>query len=410
MKITVVGIGPGAIEQLTPEGARVLKEADIVITSMERTKHLTSLNENIEKMGVMDTVSYINANKDKDMKVAVAASGDTGFYSIASTIKKLSEGADVSFLPGISSMTYFFSKIGMSYEKAKLVSAHGRSQSLLPLVCYNEVVFSLTGGKLKAHDHLKTLVNVGLGHLEAYVGENLSMSNEKIYSGSVEELEKNSYEDLAVLIVVNHNYVNRYKTLRDSDFVRGKSPMTKEPLRVLSLGALEIEPDDVVYDIGAGTGAMTCAMAKEASSSMVYAIEKNPEGCLLVKENMKNLGIHNIEIVEGEAPDKIDEFPAPDKVFIGGSTGKAGEIIDICLQKNPKAVIVVNAIALETISNTLTLFKERDLETTVQCANVSTAKKLGRYNLMMADNPVYIIKGYKATEKGGAENEGKDIT
>lgn len=109
-------------------------------------------------------------------------------------------------------------------------------------------------------------------------------------SGRPEELKGQVFGDLAVVIVENKHYVNRYKTLKDSDFVRGKSPMTKEAVRNLSVAALEIQPDDVVYDIGAGTGSVTCAMAYRACESMVCAVEKEDYAVELVRETWLRRG------------------------------------------------------------------------------------------------------------------------
>lgn len=401
MNVVIVGIGPGNPEIFTGQACSAIKDADVVLSSLKRVDGIRELNDNVKILGVMDTVDYINNNKDRDMTVAVAASGDTGFYSIASTIKRRAdEGIEISFIPGISSMLYFHAKITESYGDTVLVSLHGNDKSIIPYVCYNQKVFALSGGTVKAHNIVRELVDAGLGDCcQVYIGENLSFDNERIVKGTPEELKDLEFEDLAVVFIRNNNYVNKYKTLKDDDFVRGDSPMTKEAVRNLSLSALEIEPGDKVYDIGAGTGSVTCAMAYKACESFVYAIEKNESAVELVRKNMEETGARNIKVVCGKAPSGMEDFPAPDKVFIGGSTGEMGNIVDLCLEKNPDAVFVANAITLETIAQTIQVFKDRNMDTEVSCVNVSVAHKLGRYNLMKAENPIYIIKGVRKNEE-----------
>lgn len=399
MRVIVAGAGPGALEDYTGRALSAIGEADVVLTSDRLSQTLEELNEDVRVLGVMDTAAFINENADKEMTVCVAASGDTGFYSIATTIaKRIDPAIDLEFVSGIGSLSYFAAKIKIGYENMKLVSLHGKEASIVPYVCYNEKVFTLTGGTVKAHDIVKSLLCAGFSDVTLYIGERLSMKEERIISGSPAELSAYQFDDLAVMVIANKNYVNQYKSLKDGDFVRGKSPMTKEAVRNLSVAALEIKPQDVVYDIGAGTGSVTCAMALKASESMVYALEKEPSAVDLVKENMEKTGIRNICIKEALAPAGLAEFPAADKVFIGGTTGNLKEILEAILAKNEKTVFVITAVTLETISQSVEVLKALNMEAEITCANISTAQKLGRYNLMKAENPVYIIKGAKTFE------------
>lgn len=396
MKVIVVGAGPGAPEFFTEKALHAIRSADLVLTSARLEEVLSGLSEHVKVLGVMDTVAYINDNRKKDETVCVAASGDTGFYSIAATISgRVDASVPVSVICGIGSLSYFASKTGLGYEDMKLVSLHGKDKSIVPYACYHEKVFTLSGGAVKADTIARQLFEAGLTDVTLYIGENLSLADERILQGKPADFKDMDFEDLCVVIIHNENYVNRYRTLKDTDFIRGKSPMTKEAVRNLSVAALEIEPSDVVYDIGAGTGSVTCAMAMKACESTVYAVEKNKDAVALVRENMEKTGARNIVIREALAPDGLSAFPPADKVFIGGSTGNLKEIMEAVLSANREAVFVITAVTLETISQAIEVLKSLEMETEITCASISTAQKLGNYNLMKAENPVYIIKGYK---------------
>ena len=84
MKVIVVGAGPGALADFTGRATDAVKEADIVLTSDRLAQPLKQLNGNVRILGVMDTAAFINDKAGEDMKICVCASGDTGFYSIAS--------------------------------------------------------------------------------------------------------------------------------------------------------------------------------------------------------------------------------------------------------------------------------------------------------------------------------------
>ena len=80
----------------------------------------------------------------------------------------------------------------------------------------------------------------------------------------------------------------------------------------------------------------------------MFAVEKNPKAVEQLRRNLKHFSLTNVEVVEGTAPAALSELPAPDAVFIGGSSGNIGEIVRLCLAKNPQVRIVATAITLET--------------------------------------------------------------
>ena len=110
--------------------------------------------------------------------------------------------------------------------------------------------------------------------------------------------------------------------------------MTKSEVRSVSVSKLEPEPDHIVYDIGAGTGSVSVEMALHVPNGHVYAFEQKEEGCELIRKNAEKAGVRNLTVVSGKAPDSMEGYPAPDRVFIGGSGGNLGEILDLVTKKN----------------------------------------------------------------------------
>src|SRR5690554_4992996 len=119
-----------------------------------------------------------------------------------------------------------------------------------------------------------------------------------------------------------------YKQIRDDEFIRGKVPMTKSEIRTLSVIKMGITENDVVWDIGAGTGSISIEAALNYSKSKIYAIERNIEGINLIKENMKKFDVNNIIPVEGSAPEVFKDLELPNTVIIGGSGGNLTEILE----------------------------------------------------------------------------------
>ena len=180
--------------------------------------------------------------------------------------------------------------------------------------------------------------------------------------------------------------------IRDEEFLRGKAPMTKEEVRTVSLSKLCLGEDSVCYDVGAGTGSVSIEMALRAWNGEVYAIEKKEDALGLLKENRQKFAVDNLKIISGTAPEAMMELPVPTHAFIGGSSGNMNEIVKLLLEKNPEVRIVINCITLETVTEAMNAIRDFNL-TDVDIVQLGAArsKTVGRYHMMMGENPIYII-------------------
>lgn len=388
----IIGAGMGHISDLTEYAADIIKNADTVYGSARLYEQYKVLTTNISAPKYSEIESVLE--KETLKNTALLVSGDVLFYSIAKKIQeKFSKKYNIELVPGISSMQYFLSKLNIINYDIKAVSMHGRSNSCLGPVSYNEYTFMLTGGDKKADNIINELYNAGLDYVYVYAGENLHSDNERIVSGKISDMLDYKFSSLTVLLIHNKEYVNPKTNLRDNDFIRGKAPMTKEDIRWLSACYLGIEDSDIVYDIGAGTGSCAIEFAGQAKDGLVFAVEKEDEAFELININKKNLKRHNVISIKGTAPEILTDLPAPDKVFIGGSSKTMKDIFKIVYEKNNHVKITVTAITLETIASAVDAFKDYNIEPDIVCINSAKSKKAGPYHMMMGNNPVYIITG-----------------
>ena len=394
-KFYIIGAGMGAPDSLTGEAVRALAASDAVFA----TRRLTAVCDRAV-VCPFDRLAAEAIASDAPT-VSVLVSGDVGFFSAAGRLRgQLAPYGDVRLVCGLSSMQYFCAKLGVSYDDACVRSLHGRAGSILGAVSYHKKTFVLTGGENTAPKVCKTLADAGLGGLTVHLGENLGAADERIQTGTAETLAAEACGNLAVLLIEHPNAVNAYEPVRDDMLTRAKVPMTKEEVRWVSVSRLAVQPRDTVWDVGAGTGAVTLELARKASDGLVYAVERKPEAVALLHENREKLGGYNVHIVGGAAPDALEALPAPDCVFVGGSGGAMQRILEIAKQKNPAVRVVVNAIALETLHETqaaLSVLGFADIEVTQLSA--ARGKAVGPYTMMTANNPVFILSG------GGADAE-----
>ncbi|HIY52873.1 MAG TPA: precorrin-6y C5,15-methyltransferase (decarboxylating) subunit CbiE [Candidatus Agathobaculum merdavium] len=385
----IIGAGMGAPDTLTGEAHRALDEADAVLA----TARLATLDAKaiVCPFGEL-AARAMQADGDT---VAVLVSGDVGFFSAAARLREqFAPHGEARLVCGLSSLQYFCAKLGVSYDDACVRSLHGRAGSILGAVSYHKKVFVLTGGAQNAQIVCRALADAGLGSLTVHLGENLGMETERIAHGTAAELAEQACGDLAVLLVEHPDAANAAEPLRDSMFTRAKMPMTKEEVRWTACGRLAVQPRDTVWDVGAGTGAMTLELARRACDGLVYAVERSEEALSLLEENCRKLGGYNVQIIAGRAPEALEILPAPDCVFVGGSGGGMRRILALAKEKNPAVRVVVTAIALETLEEARhALIDLGFANVEVSQLAASRGKAVGPYTMMTALNPVFILSG-----------------
>lgn len=404
----LIGMGPGAGTLLTGEAEECLKSCDVIIGAKRIVEIWKGYQDKpcFESYRKEEILSFLQEHPQY-RRIALVYSGDIGFYSgakgmqeyVREQFQEISEEWEEEFqihpVSGISSPVYFLNKLGYSWDDAGLVSCHGKKVNLISLMKHQRRICTLLGEKDEVARISRTLLDFGMKKVRITVGERLSYPNERIVAGYPGDFIGQEFDALSVALFENPDAEPRRISpgLEDSAFIRGKVPMTKQEIRVLSLAKLKLSADSVLYDIGAGTGSVAIEAALQCELGHVYAVEKKPEGIALIQENKNRFGAENLTVIEGEAPEALKDLPRPTHAFIGGSSGRLSEIIQRVREKNKDVRFVITAITLETLAS-LERIKERfpeygDME--VLQVNAARSRALGRYHLMSAENPVFII-------------------
>ena len=402
-KLTIVGIGPGTKGYFMPAARDKMRAAHTVIAAK---RILPMLEESCQKtdavfapMGkIKDTFLRIDALLKEKKDVVLTVSGDPLMYSLYKTILNDPVSADweMEILPGIGSLQMLGAAFGETMEDALLLSVHGRSRSAGSIalsVTENEKVFFLCSKEQGPAWLSKIMLEYGLKDVTVYVGANLSYEEELLERGTPEEISKKDYPALCVAMIKNPHpkKITRPCFLSDVDFERGKTPMTKEEIRVLILHKMKIHPEDVIWDIGAGTGSVSIECARQAPFGQVHAVEKDKEAVELIKKNKEKFKTDHLTVYEGNAMEKIGELPVPDKVFIGGSKGELSQILEKIASFHHKVLVVVSAVTLETISEAEAAIRKYDKDYDVIQATVGRGRRIGSYHIMDTNNPVMLF-------------------
>ena len=307
----------------------------------------------------LDTVfeQYQNAPRLwRGDEVIVFASGDPLFFGFANTIKRKMPEADIVVYPTFNSLQMLAHRLVMPYHDMRIVSLTGR-----PWPEFDKALIERVGkiGVLTDKEHTpaviaQRMIDYGYTNYQMYVGEHLGNPElEKVTTLSLEEATKHDFTMPNCLILESrenpcHPCLN-YFGIPDSEFalLDGREKMiTKMPIRLLTLQALELPKRHVFWDIGFCTGSVSIEARLQFPHLQVIAFEIRPECEAIIQENCRRFGAPGIDIHIGDfLEEDISTLPRPDAVFIGGHGGHLQEIIEKVLQYlNPGGCIVMNSV------------------------------------------------------------------
>ena len=193
----------------------------------------------------------------------------------------------------------------------------------------------------------------------------------------------------------------KFKTpgIPDEYFERTEDvPITKEEVRTIQISKARLCPGNIVYDIGCGSGSITVEAALQIESNgKIYAVDIDPNAVDLTRKNLDKFGVSNVEIILGDAKQKIPVLPLADAIFIGGTGGDTKDIVNLCYDKLKQgARIVVGVILIETLYSVMEAMNKLNFDSVdMTQITISKSKKTSTGTMMLARNPVTIISATK---------------
>ena len=388
--LDIISVGPGEAVLLTDDAKQAIDRADAVwcaarhavLVPPEKARPLSPLEGAIEQMRL---------SSDAGQRAAVLVSGDAGLYSLLEMLKRKIGGEYLRVHPGVSALQLFAARLGVSWQDAKILSAHGRALSESAL-CHAVRTHRQTFCFLDAaHNPAWVRESLNLGGLEnvrLFVGERLSYPDERTEAYDPDA----TYDPLCMAYIENDAPESGLPPvgLSDEAFIRGKTPMTKRDVRALVVSALHLKPNGVVWDIGAGTGSVSVECARQCPLGEVYAVEMKDEALDLIRRNAERFHALNLRVVPGRALEVLSALPAPDAVFLGGTTGEAEAIVEHLRGLQRPIRLVATAVTMESAQALLRLMRPMvDFE--ARQVAVSALESVGRYTMFKAENPVFIF-------------------
>lgn len=353
--LTIIGINGDAASLPTHHRAEISR-ADLLVGGKRHLAHFDAFpGEKIAITGKMDALAArLKMAWQHGARVVVLASGDPLFYGIGGTLRRYFPPDALRVFPAPAAFQLAFAALGEPWHGAALLSAHARPlNTIIPQILAAEKAAILTDKTHTPAAIAAQLLAVGLpADTPCAICENLGRADERIVRSTLDAACRQTFAPLNVLVVWNSAPLAFPipPGLPDDAFSRWRGQITKREIRLLALAELALQPGEVLWDIGAGSGAVGLEAARAQPSAAVFAVEKRAELCRHIAENQRRFPAKNYHWEQGLAPAALENWLDPHAVFIGGSGGSLAEIIAVAKERlHPGGRLVVNVVALENL-------------------------------------------------------------
>jgi precorrin-6Y C5,15-methyltransferase (decarboxylating) len=310
-------------------------------------------------------------------------------------------------VPHVTSLQLAFARIGLDWSEAALTSAHSRPLS--EVVGWARRAHRL--GVLTDRRHTpaviaRTLLDAGLDDCRAVVAEYVGLPEERITDTRLARLPGTEFGPLNVLLLIQGEGWQPWPAFAprpETAYAHRRGLITKRDIRALSLARLALRETDVVWDIGAGSGAVSIEMAELAWRGQVYAVERDAENVGYIRENAARFGTLNVSVISGVAPDALADLPPPSAVFVGGTGGATEAILThIDQAAGPGCRVVANLATLENLVHMLHMCNSLGWPHEVAQVSIAHGKAIAGMTRLAPLNPVFIL----SAQLGSPEQRG----
>jgi len=393
-RVHVVGVAPGA--DTLPADPLEVALGCTLLAGAER--HLALVpgfaGEVVRLTGGVSALAERLA-RETDLRAAVLASGDPGFFGIAATLRRALPGEQVRVWPAVSSMQLAFARAGESWNDARFASAHGRSLENLGVALGAPRVGFFTDAENSPARIAEFLEETGWDDLEMVVAEDLGLPTERLTRGPVGRFLGWQGSDLNVVLLLRSGPDPRPlgPGLPEGAFSHSRGLITKAEVRAVALGLLRLPRSGVLWDVGAGSGSVGVEACLLAPGLRACAVERTTDGIAHVRENRRRFRVAGLLPVHGRAPEALEGLPDPDAVYIGGSGGDLGAILDACRDRlRPGGTLVAAAVLVDTLCEALAWGQGAGLEPELTQISCARSRAVGGRQRLEPENPVTLVR------------------
>ena len=390
--LSIIGVGEDGLAGLSDAAKTLIRQATLVVGGQ---RHIDLVADAIRG----ETMVWPSPLHDgfpailerRGRPVAVIATGDPFFYGIGSVLAREVPPGEMICLPGVSAFSLAASRFGWALQDCALVTLHGRAlERILPVLQPRSRILALSWDGTTPAKLAELLVRYGFGDAQMTVCEAMG--------GPRERLRSTAAHDFALTEIVPLNLIEvDIQDVRDAraipltpglpdDWFEHDGQITKRDIRAATLSALAPRRGELLWDIGAGSGSIGIEWMLADPANRAVAIERDETRAGRIARNAASLGVPDLKIVHGTAPEALAGLPTPDAIFIGGGSTTEGVIDSAWAALPTGGRLVVNGVTIETQAELTRRFKA--LGGDLIAIQISRADPVGGFHGMRPALPV----------------------
>lgn len=350
--LTIIGIGEDGPDALAPATRALIAQASLIVGG---ARHLSLIGATkAERLPwpspLTDALPRLLAQRGQP--TVILASGDPFFYGVGELLSRHVAREEIFCLPASSAFSLAAARLKWSQQDCALISLHGRAfERITPHLRPRARILSLSWDETTPKRLADHLCARDMGASRLVVLERLGGPHERIRESRADAFALNDIDPLntvALEIVADTSarIIPNAPGLPD-DWFESDGQLTKRDIRAVTLSALAPRIGETLWDIGAGSGSISIEWMLSHPSNRAIAFERDPARAARIARNALALGVPDLEIVTGAAPDALAGLRSPDAIFIGGGANQ--ETLEAAWAALPAhGRIVVNAVTLET--------------------------------------------------------------
>jgi precorrin-6Y C5,15-methyltransferase (decarboxylating) len=388
MMVTIIGNGMGDYN---------FNNLDINFCKYDKIicdKNFIEKGNNVLKVGYRDALDYIENNYNKE-EILYVVSGSPYFYSAGILIAKKLPKDQYKIINAPSSLEYMQEKMLIQSNQIEHISLHGRPSFDLEKFLHNTYTFLLcdkfTISKLQ--NAIKYLDNTDV---EITIGYKLGYEDELIELIDIYDQNILNKFDLSkpYVLVIKRNYTLNNTIDNDDEFNTQRGMITKKFKRHLSLQNLDLKPNQLLWDIGAGSGACGIESFKRYKVKTVL-FENQEQRCEFIEQNLSKHHVLDTVLLKGDAQNLFEQLEQnPQRIFVGGGGQKVIAKLPYLYERlDDDGIILINAITLKHLSLMINTLNEAQIEFETHSISLTTYK--GKLDLVEPERQLFQIKIYK---------------
>ncbi len=400
--VALVGLGMAG-DDLAPNALRRIGEAEVLAGGKRHLEYFPDhCGEKIVlQSGLQDWLIQIDKISSA-RRTVVLTSGDPFYFGLGQRIVKQLGKDRVLAYPNITTVQALFARLKEPWEYVKVLSLHGRKgakAAWMRELRYNPRIALFTDPSHSPDRIARMLLDAGFSDRMLVAAEDLGLPTERIRRLSLEEASREEFSPLNLVALFPDELSSQglgsdlpVLGIPDEELRHQAGLITKMEVRAVVLAQLQLKPDLVLWDLGAGSGSIAIEAARIGRLAQVVAVEKNEERCRDLIANVKRFQCPEIRVAQGNAAEILSGLPDPDRVFIGGSGGDVEAILDQTISRlRPGGRVVQTAVTLDTVGAVNAYWQEKPFKVTVTQLQVNRSAPIGKTLRLEALNPVFIF-------------------